>query len=78
MGCRAALINKVPDIVSLYLSPPTRAVVLCIDEKSQMQALDHRQPLLPLSPGHAGRRSHDYVRHGTTPFSAALDLATGK
>ena len=58
-------IDKVRDIVGLYLSPPTRAVVLCVDEKSQIQALDRTQPLLPLSFGVAERRSHDYVRHGT-------------
>jgi transposase len=71
-------IDKVRDIVGLYLSPPTRAVVLCVDEKSQIQALDRTQPLLPLSFGIAERRSHDYVRHGTTTLFAALDLATGK
>ena len=71
-------IDKVRDIVGLYLSPPMRAVVLCVDEKSQIQALDRTQPLLPLSFGVAERRSHDYVRHGTTTLFAALDLATGK
>jgi transposase len=71
-------IDKVRDIVGLYLAPPTRAVVLCVDEKSQIQALDRTQPLLPLSFGVAERRSHDYVRHGTTTLFAALDLATGK
>ena len=71
-------IDKVRDIVGLYLSPPTRAVVLCVDEKSQIQALDRTQPLLPRSFGVAERRSHDYVRHGTTTLFAALDLATGK
>jgi transposase len=71
-------IDKVRDIVGLYLSPPTRAVVLCVDEKSQIQALDRTQPLLPLSFGIAERRSHDYVRHGTTTLFAALDVATGK
>jgi len=71
-------IDKVRDIVGLYMSPPTRAVVLCVDEKSQIQALDRTQPLLPLSFGVAERRSHDYVRHGTTTLFAALDLATGK
>jgi transposase len=60
------------------LSPPTHAVVLCVDEKSQIQALDRTQPLLPLSFGVAERRSHDYVRYGTTTLFAALDLATGK
>jgi len=71
-------IDKVRDIVGLYLSPPTRAVVLCVDEKSQIQALDRTQPLLPLSFGVAERRSHDYVRHGTTTLFAALDLTTGQ
>ena len=71
-------IDKVRDIVGLYLSPPTRAVVLCVDEKSQIQALDRTQPMLPLSFGMAERRSHDYVRHGTTTLFAALDIATGK
>ncbi len=71
-------IDKVRDIVGLYMSPPTRAVVLCVDEKSQIQALDRTQPLLPLSFGVAERRTHDYVRHGTTTLFAALDLATGK
>ncbi|MGZ9013097.1 MAG: IS630 family transposase, partial [Burkholderiales bacterium] len=69
-------IDKVRDIVGLYLSPPTRAVVLCVDEKSQIQALDRTQPLLPMSFGIAERRTHDYVRHGTTTLFAALDLAT--
>jgi transposase len=71
-------IDKVRDIVGLYLSPPTHAVVLCVDEKSQIQALDRTQPLLPLSFGVAERRSHDYVRYGTTTLFAALDLATGR
>jgi transposase len=71
-------IDKVRDIVGLYLDPPTRAVVLCVDEKSQIQALDRTQPLLPLSFGVAERRSHDYVRYGTTTLFAALDVATGK
>lgn len=70
-------IDKVRDIVGLYLAPPTRAVVLCVDEKSQIQALDRTQPMLPLTFGVAERRSHDYVRHGTTTLFAALDLATG-
>ena len=65
--------EKVCDIVGLYLSPPDRALVLCVDEKSQVQALDRTQPLLPLRPGQAGRRTHDYVRHGTTSLFAALD-----
>ncbi len=71
-------VEKVRDIVGLYMSPPTRAVVLCVDEKSQIQALDRTQPLLPMVPGVAERRSHDYVRHGTTSLFAALDVATGK
>jgi transposase len=71
-------IEKVRDIVGLYLAPPDRALVLCVDEKSQIQALDRSQPLLPLMPGQAERRSHDYVRHGTTSLFAALDTATGK
>jgi transposase len=71
-------IDTVRDIVGLYLSPPTRAVVLCVDEKSQIQALDRTQPPLPLPFGVPERRSHDYVRHGTTTLFAALDLATGE
>jgi transposase len=71
-------IDKVRDIVGLYLNPPTRAMVLCVDEKSQIQALDRTQPLLPLAPGVAERRTHDYERHGTTSLFAALDLATGR
>jgi transposase len=71
-------IEKVRDIVGLYLKPPTKAMVLCVDEKSQIQALDRTQPLLPLAPGIPERRTHDYVRHGTTTLFAALDLATGK
>ncbi|MEW5995767.1 MAG: IS630 family transposase [Candidatus Zixiibacteriota bacterium] len=69
---------KVRDIVGLYLNPPDRALVLCVDEKSQIQALDRTQPLLPLGPGHIERRTHDYVRHGTTTLFAALDVKTGK
>jgi len=61
----------------LYLNPPERAVVLCVDEKSQIQALDRTQPLLPMSMGHAEQRTHDYVRHGTTSLFAALDIKTG-
>ena len=70
--------EKVCDIVGLYLSPPDRALVLCVDEKSQVQALDRTQPLLPLRLGQAERRTHDYVRHGTTSLFAALDAATGR
>lgn len=71
-------IEKVRDIVGLYLDPPTKALVLCVDEKSQIQALDRTQPLLPMRPGQPERRTHDYVRHGTTSLFAALDVATGK
>lgn len=71
-------IEKVRDIVGLYLNPPTKAMVLCVDEKSQIQALDRTQPLLPLAPGMAERRTHDYKRHGTTSLFAALDLASGR
>ncbi len=71
-------IEKVRDIVGLYLCPPERALVLCVDEKSQIQALDRTQPMLPLRPGQAERRTHDYVRHGTTSLFAALDVASGK
>lgn len=70
-------IEKVRDIVGLYMNPPEHAVVLCVDEKSQVQALDRTQPLLPMSPGYPERRSHDYVRNGTTSLFAALDVATG-
>ena len=66
----------IADIVGLYLDPPDRALVLCIDEKSQIQALG-TQPMLPMRPGQAERRSHDYKRHGTTTLFAALDTATG-
>src|SRR5215210_411688 len=69
--------EKVRDIVGLYLTPPDRALVLCVDEKSQVQALDRTQPLLPLRPGQAERRTHDYTRHGTTSLFAALDVRAG-
>ena len=72
------LIEKVRDIVGLYLDPPERALVLCADEKSQIQALDRTQPILPMRPGQAERRTYDYKRHGTTSLFAALDVATGK
>ena len=72
------LIEKVRDIVGLYLNPPDRAVVLCVDEKPQIQALDRSQPILPLRPGQIERRTHDYVRHGTTSLFAALDIKSGK
>ncbi len=71
-------IEKVRDIVGLYLAPPDRALVLCVDEKSQIQALDRSQPLLPMRPGQVERRTHDYVRHGTTSLFAALDVKTGE
>ncbi len=73
-------VEKVRDIVGLYLNPPeqTRAVVLCVDEKSQIQALDRSQPILPMRPGQVERRTHDYYRHGTTSLFTALDVATGK
>ena len=70
-------VEKVRDIVGLYLSPPDRALVLCVDEKSQIQALDREQPVLPMMPGVAERRTHNYVRHGTTSLFAALDVASG-
>jgi transposase len=72
------LVEKVTDVVGLYLHPPEKAVVLSVDEKSQIQALDRTQPLLPMRPGQVERRSHDYVRHGTTTLFAALDVATGE
>ena len=71
-------VDKVRDIVGLYLAPPDRALVLCVDEKSQIQALDRSQPVLPMRPGQAERRSHDYKRHGTTTLFAALDTESGK
>lgn len=69
---------KVRDIVGLYLDPPERAVVLCVDEKSQIQALDRTAPMLPIKPGLPERRTHDYKRNGTTTLFAALEVATGK
>jgi transposase len=72
------LIEKVRDIVGLYMNPPDHALVLCVDEKSQIQALDRTQPLLPLRPGQVERRTHDYKRHGTTSLFAALELKTSK
>jgi len=71
-------IEKVYDICGLYLNPPERAVVLCVDEKSQIQALDRTRPILPMLPGTPERATHDYKRHGTSSLYAALDLATGK
>jgi transposase len=72
------LVEKVRDIVGLYLNPPEHAIVLCVDEKSQVQALDRTQPILPLRPGLPEQRTSDYERHGTTSLFAALDIATGK
>lgn len=70
-------VEKVRDIVGLYLDPPERALVLCVDEKTQIQALDRTQPLLPMRPGQVERRTHDYERHGTTSLFAALDVKAG-
>lgn len=72
------LIDKVRDIVGLYMNPPDHALVICVDEKSQIQALDRTQPLLPLRPGQVERRTHDYKRHGTTSLFAALELKTSR
>lgn len=71
-------VDKVRDVVGLYLSPPDKAIVLAVDEKSQVQALDRSQPLLPLEPGRPERHTHDYARHGTTSLFAALNVATGQ
>lgn len=71
-------IDKVRDVVGLYLDPPEKALVLCVDEKSQIQALDRSAPVLPMMPGMPERRTHDYVRHGITTLFAALDVATGE
>ena len=73
-----ALVAKVTDVVGLYLAPPSNAVVLCVDEKSQIQALDRTAPMLAMAPGLPERRTHDYVRHGTTTLFAALEIATGQ
>lgn len=72
------LVDKVRDIVGLYLNPPDHAMVLCVDEKSQIQALDRTQPLLPMQPGQLERGTHDYKRHGTTSLFAALELKTNR
>jgi transposase len=72
------LVAKVVDVVGLYLAPPENAIVLCVDEKSQIQALDRTAPLLPMRTGSPEQRTHDYVRHGTTTLFAALEIATGK
>jgi transposase len=71
-------VEKVRDVVGLYMNPPEHAMVLCVDEKSQVQALDRTQPILPLRPGLPEQRTHDYERNGTTSLFAALDIATGK
>lgn len=71
-------VDKVKDVVGLYLNPPERAVVLCVDEKSQIQALDRTAPVLPMLPGTPERATHDYKRHGTSSLYAALDITTGK
>jgi transposase len=72
------LVAKVTDVVGLYLAPPENAIVLCVEEKSQIQALDRTQKMLPMQPGFPERRTHDYVRHGTSTLFAALDIATGR
>jgi transposase len=72
------LVAKVTDVVGLYLDPPERAIVLSVDEKTQIQALDHTQPMLPLRPGQVERHTHDYKRNGTTSLFAALEVTTGK
>jgi transposase len=72
------LAAKVTDVIGLYLNPPENAIVLCVDEKSQIQALNRTQKVLPMQPGHAEQRTHDYVRHGTTTLFAALEVATGR
>jgi hypothetical protein len=72
------LVDKIVDIVGLYHNPPEKAVVLCTDEKSQVQALDRSQPVLPMAPGIPGRRTHDYARHGVTGPFAAFNIATGE
>lgn len=71
-------VDKVQEIVGLYLNPPERALVLCVDEKSKVQALNRTQPGLPLAPGNPATRTHDYKRHGATSLFAALDVATGE
>lgn len=71
-------VEKVRDVVGLYMSPPEHAVVLCVDEKSQVQALNRTQPILPLAPGVPARQSHDYERHGVTSLFAALNVQTGE
>ena len=72
------LVSKIVDIAGLYMNPPDNAIVLCVDEKTQIQALDRTQPLIPMRPGQVERRTYEYTRHGTTTLFAALDVATGK
>jgi len=69
---------KIRDVVGLYLHPPAKAVVLCVDERPQMQALERTAPTLPVRPGHPTAASFDYTRHGTTTWFAALEVATGR
>ena len=71
-------VEKVRDVVGLYLAPPDNAIVLCVDEKSQMQAIDRTAPTLPIMPTTPARMTYDYVRHGTTSLFAALNLPTGR
>jgi hypothetical protein len=71
-------VEKVRDVVGLYLAPPERALVLCVDEKTQVQAREPTAPVVPTQPGQLERRTHDYVRHGTTDLFAALDVASGR
>jgi len=71
------MVGKVTDVVGLYLAPPENAIVLCVDEKSQIQALDRTAPMLPIQPGLPERRTHDYKRHGTSMLFAALEISTG-
>jgi len=71
------LVAKVTDVVGLYLAPPENAIVLCVDEKSQIQALDQAAPMFPMQPGLPERRTHDHKRHGTSTLFAALEVATG-
>jgi hypothetical protein len=70
--------NKLKDVIGLYLNPPENPIVLCVDGKSQIQALERTQPILPLRPGVPERQTHDYYRHGTTTLFAALNVASGK
>ena len=71
-------VDKVRDIVGLHMNPPERALVLCVDEKPSIQALERTAPVLPMQPGQVERHTHDYIRHGTTDLFAALNVATGK